>query len=217
MRTALRTAVRTTYVPLRHLLRHELRLLHSLALWLTRRTHQTQGKQAFGYARGQSLVMFGFAFVCVVETLTMSVLLRNYPAVHRIVLVLDVYTVLFVVGLHAASVVRPHTLGPDSLRIRRAVHVDLRIPLHQITAVRRELRITPDGQRPEGELDLPIGSQTTVTLELAEPVAHFTFLGRRRDVSLVRFHADDADSLVDLVRAITQARNAPSPIPGLPA
>ncbi|MFG2792609.1 hypothetical protein [Streptomyces sp. NPDC048419] len=214
----MRTAMRTAYVLLRHLLRHELRLLHSLTLWLTRRTHETQGKQAFGYARGQSLVMFGFAFVCVVETLTMSVLLRNYPAVHRIVLVLDVYTVLFVVGLHAASVARPHTLGPDTLRIRRAVHVDLRIPLHHISAVRRELRITPDRQeRPEGELDLPIGSQTTITLELAEPVAHFTFLGRRRDVRLVRFHADDADSLVDLVRAITQARNAPSPIPGLPA
>ncbi|MFI6561134.1 hypothetical protein [Streptomyces sp. NPDC050534] len=206
--------MRTACVLPRHLLRHELRLLHSLALWLTRRTHETQGKQAFGYARRQSLVMFGFAFVCVVETLTMSVLLRNYPAVHRVVLVLDVYTVLFVVGLHAASVVRPHVLDLDNLRVRRGVHVDLHIPVRHITAVRRELRITPDGRRPDGELDLPIGSQTTVTLELAEPVAHFTFLGRRRDVRLVRFHADDADSLV---RAITQARKPPSPILGLPA
>ncbi|MGY6018728.1 hypothetical protein [Streptomyces spinosirectus] len=211
----------------RVLLRHELRLLASLALWIARRTdgtdgtHGTDGKEAFGYARGQSLVMFGFAFVCVVETLTMSVLLRDYPAVHRIVLVLDVYTVLFVLGLHAASVVRPHVLGPDTLRIRRGVHVDLRVPVHHITAVRRELRITPDGERPDGELDLPVGSQTTITLELAEPVAHFTFLGRRRDIRLVRFHADDAPALVQAIthtitHAITQARTAPSPLPGLP-
>ena len=209
----MRTARRTAGV----LLRHELRLLAGLALWIARRTHGTQGKEAFGYARGQSLVMSGFAFVCVVETLTMSVLLRDHPAVHHVVLVLDVYTVLFVVGLHAASVVRPHVLGPDTLRVRRGVHVDLHIPVHHITAVRRELRITPDGERPDGELDLPIGSQTTVTLELAEPVTYFTFLGRRRDVRLVRFHADDADTLVDLVRAITQVRKGPSPIPGLPA
>ncbi|MFJ9536903.1 hypothetical protein ACIRPX_06570 [Streptomyces sp. NPDC101225] len=210
--------MRTALVLLHRLLRHELRLLHSLVLWLTRRTHGTQGGQAFGYARGQSLTLFGFAFVCVVETLTMSVLLRDYPTAHWIVLVLDVYTVLFVLGLHAASVVRPHLLGPDTLRIRRAVHVDLRIPVRHITAVRRESRITPDGGRPEGELDLPIGSQTTLTLELAQPVAHFTFLGRRRDVRLVRFHADDADTLVRAVRqVVTQARTAPSPLPGQPA
>ncbi|MFE7165946.1 hypothetical protein [Streptomyces sp. NPDC057616] len=201
----------------RVLLRHELRLLADLVLWLTRRTHGTQGKQAFGYARGRRLTMFGFAFVCVVETLTMSVLLRDYPTAHRIVLVLDVYTVLLVLGLHAASVVRPHVLGPDTLRIRRGVHVDLRVPLHHITTVRRELRITQDGDRPDGELDLPVGSQTTVTLELAEPVSHFSFLGRRRDVRLIRFHADDLDALVHtLAPAITQARTALSPLPGQP-
>jgi hypothetical protein len=130
--------------------------------------------------------------------------------VHRVVLVFDV-TVLFVVGLHAASAVRPHVPGPDSLRIRRAVHVDLRIPLGRIKTVRRELRTTHQGA--DGELDLPIDSQTTVALELTEPIAHFTFLGRRPDVRLVRFHADDAGSVV---RAITQARSARSPLPDPP-
>lgn len=198
----------------RVLVLHELRLLAGLALWIARRTHGTRGREAFGYARGQGFVMFGFASVCVVESLTMSVLLRDYPIAHRIVLVLDVYTVLFVVGLHAASVVRPHVLDPDALRIRRAAHVDLRIPLQQVDSVRRELRFHDSrAHRPDGELDLPVGSQTTITLELAEPVAHFTFLGRRRDVRLVRFHADDADTLVREIRALKQARTAPSPSP----
>ncbi|MGW2520814.1 hypothetical protein ACWC09_28130 [Streptomyces sp. NPDC001617] len=193
--------MRTAYV----LVRHELRLLASLALWLARRTHGTDGGRTFGYARGQGAMMFGFAFVCVVETLTMSVLLRDYPAAHRTLLVLDVYTVVFVVGLHAASVVRPHVLTPDTLRIRRAVHVDLRIPLDLIATVRRELRTTHE--RADGRLDLPMGARTTVTLELTEPVPHFTFLGRRREVGVIRFHADDADSLVD---AITRVRTAVS-------
>jgi hypothetical protein len=189
--------MRTAYI----LMRHELRLLASLGLWLARRTHGTGGGQAFGYARGQGPVMAGFAFVCLVETLTMSVLLRDWPLLHRVVLVLDVYTVVFVVGLHAAFVVRPHVLDAACLRVRRAVHVDLRIPLDRIATVRRELRTVHE--HAEGELNLPVGSQTSVTLELTEPVVHFTFLGRRRPVHVVRFHADDADRVV---RALTQAR-----------
>ncbi|MCD9872730.1 hypothetical protein [Streptomyces guryensis] len=207
--------MRTAYV----LVRHELRLLTSLAMWVARRTHGADGGRVFGYARGQGAVVFGIAFVCLVETLTMSVLLRDYPAVHQGVLVLDVYTIVFVVGVHAASVVRPHVLGADVLRIRRAVHVDLRIPVDRIASVRRELRTTHT--RAPGELDVAVGARTTVTLELAEPVAHFTFLGRRHEIRLVRFHADDADSLVQtlvqvLAPAVTQVRSAPWPMQDRP-
>ncbi|WP_327716773.1 hypothetical protein OG381_15995 [Streptomyces sp. NBC_00490] len=187
------------------LVRHELRLFVSLALWMARRTHQARHGRAFGYARGEGLLMFGLAFVCVIESVTMSVLLRDLPAVHTPVLVLDVYTVVLVVGMHAANVVRPHVLDADSLRIRRAAHVDLRIPLHHITGVRRELRASH--QRTEGELDLAMGARTTVTLELAQPIRHFTFLGRPKQIHLVRFHADEPG---ELVRAVTQARNARS-------
>ncbi|MDT0611949.1 hypothetical protein [Streptomyces lancefieldiae] len=186
------------------LVRHELRLLASLWLWVTRRTHGTEGGgAAFGYVRGQGAMMFGFAFVCVVESVGMSVLLRDWPTAHHVVLVLDVYTVVFVIGLHAASVVRPHVLhaAGGTLRIRRAVHVDIRIPLDRIASVRRELRMTHEPA--DGELDLAVGAQTSVTVELAEPVTHVTFLGRRREVRVVRCHADDPGGLV---RAVDQAR-----------
>lgn len=202
------------------LVRHEARLLVSLVLWVTRRRHGTDGGdgvRAFGYARGQGATMFAFAFVCVIETLAMFVLLRDWPAVHLVVLILDVYTIEFVIGLHAASVVRPHVLNVNSrsLHVRYAAHVDLNLPLEKIAAVRRELRTTHE--RTEGELDLAIGSQTTITLELTEPVAHFTFFGRRRDIRLVRFHADDADTLVRAIRQLVMPeRTAPSARPSLP-
>ncbi|MFF7767761.1 hypothetical protein ACFZC7_14780 [Streptomyces massasporeus] len=185
------------------LVRHEVRLLASLALWVARRTHGTGGGVSFGYARGQGAMMAGFAFVCVVETVALSVLLRDWPAVHAAFLFLDVYTVVFVVALHASSVVRPHVLDPDrrTLRIRRYVHVDLLVPLERVGAVRRELRMTHE--RADGELDVEVGSQTSVTLELTEPVTHVGFLGRSREVRVVRFHADDPDGLV---RALGRAR-----------
>ncbi len=200
----------------RGLVRHEVRLQAGLLLWVARRRHGTDGGQAFGYARGQGAMMFAFAFVCVVETVAMFVLLRGWPTVHLVVLVLDVYTVEFVIGLHAASVVRPHVLDSRSLRVRYAAQVDLRIPLERIAVVRRELR-TAQSAGVEGELDLAIGSLTTITLELAEPVAHFTVLGRRRDIRVVRFHADDADTLVRSLRTVTRERTVPPPPPVRPA
>ncbi|MFC9886098.1 hypothetical protein [Streptomyces pilosus] len=189
----------------RALVRHEARLLVSLALWLARRTHGTGGGgTAFGYARGQTAAMFGFAFVCVVETVAMSVLLSDWPTVHAVVLFLDVYTVVFVVALHAASVVRPHVVDGGALRVRRAVHVDLRIPVERIAAVRRELRTTHEPS--DGVLDVAVGAQTNVTVELTGPVTHVTLFGGRREVRVVRLHADDSDGLV---RALAAGRPAP--------
>ncbi|GHG07829.1 hypothetical protein GCM10018777_20020 [Streptomyces albogriseolus] len=195
---AVRVAVRVGWA----LVRHEARLLASLALWLARRTHGTRGGTAFGYARGEAATMFGFAFVCVVETVAMSALLGDWPTLHAVVLFLDVYTVVLVVALYAASAVRPHVVGPDGLRVRRAVRVDLRIPRELIASVRRELRMTHEPA--DGELNLAVGSRTTVTVELVEPVAHRSFLGRTRDVRVVRFHADDAEGLVRALAAAPQ-------------
>ncbi|MFH9575513.1 hypothetical protein [Streptomyces sp. NPDC017230] len=187
------------------MIRHELRLLASLWLWAARRTDgAAAGGTVFGYTRGQGAMMAGLGFVCVIETVMMSVLLRDWPTVHLVVLVLDVYAIVFVVGLHAASVVRPHVLDPDAgtLRVRQAVHFDVRIPLERIASVRRELRTTHE--RTDGELDLAVGAQTSVTVELAEPVAYVTFFGRRREVRVVRLHADDAGGLV---QAVERARD----------
>ncbi|MEU9480699.1 hypothetical protein [Streptomyces sp. NPDC048191] len=190
---------------------HEARLLVSLGLWIGRRRHGTVGGRAFGYARGQGTIMAGLALVCVIEAFTMAVLLRGRPLAHGIMLVLDGYTVLFVAGLHAACVVRPHVLSPRVLRLRYGAHVDLRIPRAAIGAVRRETRSTHE--RVPGELNLAVGSQTSVTLELTAPVVYLTLLGHRREVSVVRLHADDPGALV---RALTPARTGSSSSPARP-
>lgn len=199
------------------LVRHELLLLAAIVRWLGRRPHGVgDGRRGFGYARGQGAMLFGFGFVCVIETVALSVLLRGFPLLHLVFLVVDLYTILIVVGLHAASVTRPHVLGATALRLRRFATVDLSVPLGSVAAVHRELRTTHTKR--EGELDLVVGSQTSISLELAEPVTYRTFLGRSRTVQLVRFHADEPDVLVaELRQALGQAlkpgRTAPSPLP----
>ncbi|MFF9426946.1 hypothetical protein ACWEPR_20035 [Streptomyces sp. NPDC004290] len=189
---------------------HELRLMAGLGRWVARRPHGVAGADGvFPHARDQAALLYGFAFVGVVETVGMSYLLADWPVAHAVVLVLDVYTVLFVLGLHAASATRPHTLAGGALRVRQAAHVDVRVPLDRIASVRRESLFSHEKR--DGELNLAVGSQTSVTIELTEPVDAPRLLGAPRPVRLIRLHADDPGALV---REVTRARTAPSPSPG---
>ncbi|MGW0712375.1 hypothetical protein ACWD4G_41655 [Streptomyces sp. NPDC002643] len=203
----------------RALLRHELLLLAGLCRWICRRPHGVGAAgRAFGYARGQGAMLFGFAFVCVIETVMMSFLLRGLPTVHHAFLVVDIYTAVIIIGLHAASVTRPHVLTGTTLRLRRYVALDVHVPLTAIASVHRELRTTH--KKRDGELDLDIASQTNVTLELAESVEYVTFFGRPRTVRTIRLNADEPDRLVSLIREFTPTepeRTEPSPLPARPA
>ncbi|MEU0670534.1 hypothetical protein ABZ508_27925 [Streptomyces lavendulocolor] len=199
--------------PVVRLVGHELRLMVSLVRWVARRPHGAggAGARSFGHARDQAAYMYGFAFVCVVETVGMSYLLASWPVLHAVFLVLDVYTVLFVLGLHAASVTRPHVLDGDGLRVRQGAHVDLVVPLERIASVRYEPLFSH--RKEEGVLNLAVASQTSVTIVLSEPVTAVRLLGAPYPVRLVRCHADDARGMVDALR---RARTAPSPVPGPP-
>jgi len=204
--------------PVRRILGHEFRVLASLVLWAARRkvgVRDGMGQEAFGHAKGNAATLFGLAFVCVVETYGMSVLLRPWPTAHAVVLFVDVYTVLLFIGMHAASVTRPHVLSPDELRVRHGAHRDLRIPLARIAAVRADRRYTHEPA--DGVLDIPVASQTSLTLELTQPVAAVGLLGARREVTTVRLHADEpAKLLAALTSRLTPVRTAPSSRPGPP-
>ncbi|MFJ8015133.1 hypothetical protein [Streptomyces sp. NPDC096339] len=191
-------------VRVRRLVRHELRAGASLGWWVLRRRHGVRaGDLAAAYTGPQTAMMYGMLFVSVVETVALSLLIP-WPAVHRVVLVLDVYGVLLVLALHAACVTRPHVLRPDgSLRIRYGALFDLVVPPDAVASVRVDRRY-PEGRlvtlSEDGVLDLIVGSQTTVTLELARPLPFTRPLGARGEARVVRFHADDPRALVGALR-----------------
>lgn len=221
--------------PVVRLLGHELRLLASVARWVGRRRYGVgPGDLAFSHARAQSAMLLGFGFVCVVETVGLHLLLAGLPVVQMIFLVLDVYTVVLIVGLHAAAVTRPHVVRADgSLRVRSGAHLDLLLPADRIASVRYDLRLNPGQDKQDGLLELPVASQTNVTVQLTEPVESVSLLGRRRPVTTLHFHADEARQLVGAARRgreeprtgtpqarplpLTPVRTAPSPPPAPPA
>lgn len=188
--------------PVLRFVMHELRIMASLLRWAARRQHGVNGADAvFTHGRDQAAMMYGLTFACVIETVVLSFLLSNWPLVHSVFLVVDVYTVLFVLGMHAASVTRPHILADGTLRIRQGAGVDFLVPLDRIATIRRETLFTH--VKKGNELNMPIGSQTSITLELTEPLDVPKFLGAHRPVQLIRLHADDPKSLYD---AVAQAR-----------
>ncbi|MFF0551872.1 hypothetical protein ACFYUL_23235 [Streptomyces sp. NPDC004311] len=204
-RAARRTAVRAVVpVQVRRLLRHELKAGVSLGWWALRRTHGVRpGDLAAAYTGPQTAMMYGMVFVSVVETVALAFLIP-WPAVHRVVLVLDVYGILLVLALHAACVSRPHVVRPDgSLRIRYGALFDLAVPPDAVASVRVERRY-PEGRlvtlSEDGVLDLIVGSQTTVTLELNRELDFTRPLGARGRARTVRFHADDPRAVVTALR-----------------
>ncbi|WP_433856073.1 hypothetical protein [Streptomyces kronopolitis] len=199
---------------LRRLAAHEGRWQRSLLWWVARRRiGVAPGERALGYAAAQAAFVYGLTFVCVVETVGLSVLLAGVPVVHGVLLVLDVYTVLMVLGLQAAAVTRPHVLGAGALRLRDGARRELWIPLGRIASVRHDLRFgreeTRAGDGAAGVAEFAVGGQTSVTVELSEPVVLEGLLGRRTTVRTARFHADDARAAVRALREAVAGEVSP--------
>lgn len=223
-RAAALSAVRSVApVAVRRLVVHEFRALHSLGLWVVRRRHRVpEGAAAFAYTGPQTGMMYTLVFVSVVETVVLALVIP-WPLVHAILLVVDVYGIVLVLALHAACVARPHVVEADgSLRLRYGALFDLRVPVSGIASARVERRFPDSGLvrvDEDGTLDLAVGSQTTVTVELTEPVEFVRPLGRPGIARTLRFHADDPRAAVAaLVRKpgtppLTPERTAPSSTP----
>lgn len=201
-------------VALRRLSVHEVRALHSLGLWVLRRRHRIPaGARPFAYTEPQTGIMWTFVFVSVVETVVLALVIP-WPLVHAILLVVDVYGIVIILALQAACVTRPHLVeGDGSLRLRYGALFDLRVPASVIASARVDRRFPGGGPVRVGEdgtLDLAVGSQTTVTVELTEPVEFVRPLGRRGSARTLHFHADDARAVV---AALGRPSLAPRPAP----
>ncbi|MFD4923180.1 hypothetical protein ACFWNE_18005 [Streptomyces goshikiensis] len=208
-RRAARRAALEKVVPatVRHLVRHELRALASLGRWVRRGTHGVRpGDLAAAYTGPQTAMMYGLLFVMVIETMGLAFLIP-WPVVHRAILLLDLYGVVLVLALHAACVTRPHVVRPDgSLRIRYGALFDLAVPPDAVASVRVDRRY-PEGRlvslSEDGVLDLIVGSQTSVTLELNRPLPFTRPLGATGKAHTIRFHADDPRAVVSALRQPT--------------
>ncbi|MFG1708280.1 hypothetical protein ACFLIM_34255 [Nonomuraea sp. M3C6] len=185
----------------------ELKGLAAIGLWVVRRRHGVpRGATAVTYAKEQTFMLSLMLFAMAVETVVIDLLLvaTGVPAgVRFAVLFADVYGLLFGVMLAAACVTRPHVVTADELRIRYGAYFDLRVPRHQIAAVRtgRNYDESSMVSIKDGRLSVAVSSQTNVTIELTEPITFVRPLGARAEATTIRFFADKPDVVTTALRA----------------
>ena len=189
----------------------ELLSLVSLLLWVARRRHGVPaGATAVAYAREQATILLVFLFVMIVETVGIDLLLRAIDVpegLRAVVLIADVYGIVYCLALGAACVTRPHVVTPGELRIRYGVYFDLRVPRELISSVRlsRNYNERVMVSVADGRLSVAVSSQTNVIVQLTEPITVVRPLGRRAEATTVRFFADEPDAVL---RALKQAEPA---------
>jgi hypothetical protein len=172
----------------------------SLLLWaLGRRVGVGPDDAALGHSAERVPLMIAMACVLALETAVVG-LLVPWPVVH----VLDVCALLQVLVLLARSVTRPHVLRADSLVVRDGGAFEVVVPLRLVAAVRvlREHHTGFRSVRRDGdEVVVVAGDQTTVRLDLAEPLDVVLPGGVRCAATALRFHADDPAAAVAAISA----------------
>ncbi|MEV0584298.1 hypothetical protein [Nonomuraea sp. NPDC050310] len=198
-RAALSEAVRQA-VParVRLLIAHELKCLTSLGYWIARRKHGIgPGRRGFGYFRGQSTTLMMWLFAMTLEGFAFYLIIP-WPVLHKIMLILHVYSIVLVLGVIAAGHVRTHVVGAGVLRIRYSAAFDLSVPLGLVVSARIGAKIHDGGliRLADDRLDVIVSSQTNVTVHLSEPVTVVRPLGRTGTASVIRLYADDPREFV---------------------
>lgn len=199
-------ALRRVLVLAGRAVRYELGCWRSLFRWISGRFDVPSGATAFSYRApliGPYLLITG---VSVVEVVAFELILS--PGWFRTTLfVLGIWGVLFMLGMLASVIVRPHLVSSAGLRIRMGNGFDLTVPWQVVADIRPVLR-SHSGRSVTVEnevLQLVVIGQTTVDLLLNRPItvrlSTDVAVNRTAEVTAVRFHADDRDGLVTAVRS----------------
>lgn len=190
----------------RTLISNELGIWRSLFFMVVRRVPGCgPGVQTFPYAEEATPLMMAFIFVSVIELPVVGLLLP-WATVRFVVLLLSLWTVLWMVGLLATVRVHPHLLDDDGLRLRQGATTDIRIPWEAIATVtarrgriktRERLSIEQSDDGPI--LNVPAMKQTRVEIALHQPTS-VKLPGGVEEVTRVRLHADDPNAFIAAVR-----------------
>ena len=192
----------------------EARTFASLGRWIARRPDVPAGAVAIGYSRGTLGIPIALSIAAGIELVAVHLLIP-WPTVRLILDLLGVYALLMILGLLAGLIVRPHLIVGGELVLRSGPHVCARVPLSDVTEVRRDRRLSPtsaavdtDGDR--DILALPGPDGTSLTVLLARPVEAAMpgmpwAAPEMRQVSEVRLHVDDDDVAARLLREAVPA------------
>lgn len=184
----------------------ELRVYSSIARAIARRPAVPKGGTGIGYHRPVLTVLFIFIGLSAVEIPILDLIVHQWPAVRITLLVLGIWGVTWMVGLLCAMLMRPHSVGPDGVRVRSGLEIDVPIGWADIASVAISRRVDePKQPRITGsEYAERMQDETNIEIELERPVPirlpGLAPKGGTHQVDRVRLWADDPRAFLDAAR-----------------
>jgi hypothetical protein len=174
--------------------------------YVLRRPTVPPGARSFSYHRSVLALLVGILAVSVVELVVVDLVARRWETVRLVLLVLGLWSLVFMTGLLLGMVTRPHAVGPDGIRVRWGTDVDLELPwdvvasvaLHR-SAVHEKQPLVVVDQQGRLTLQLLMSNETNVEIRLLEPVPVRLPSGTE-SVTRVLLHADESRDFLDEVQ-----------------
>ncbi|MEV7610525.1 hypothetical protein AB0N61_13675 [Microbacterium sp. NPDC089320] len=184
----------------------ELRVYSSIARAIARRPAVPKGGTGIGYHRPVLTVLFIFIGLSAVEIPILDLIVHQWPVVRITLLVLGIWGVTWMIGLLCAMLMRPHAVGPDGVRVRSGLELDVPIDWADIASVAIDRRVDePKQPRVVGsEYAERMQDETNIEIELERPVAirlpGLAPKGGTHQVDRIRLWADDPRAFLDAAR-----------------
>ena len=166
------------------------------------------GQTAFTSHRDSGFLALIIAFSClsVIETVVVDLLVSRWSSTAALVLlVLDVYTLVFLLAHLRAVMLRPITLHNGRFVIRIGFIWRLEVAIESIFKI-EELRDTPEPDKNCLNLAKPLFTPPNVRLTFAEPITVIGLYGIRRTVPQVALYVDDRVALLQQLHATPPAQ-----------
>lgn len=184
----------------------ELRIYASIGRAIARRPAVPRGGTGIGYHRPVLTILIVFIVLSAIELPIIDLIVHRWPAVRITFLIIGIWGLTWMIGLLCAMLLRPHSVGPDGIRVRNGLEIDVALPWAAIASVAISRRIDePKQPRIDGaEYAERIQDETNIEIELERPYAvrlpGLPPRGGEHLVTSVRIWVDDPRAFLDAAR-----------------
>ncbi|WP_136057514.1 hypothetical protein [Microbacterium sp. K24] len=188
----------------------ELRVYSSIGRAIARRPAVPKGGTGIAYHRPVMTIVIIFIVLSAVEIPILDLIVHPWPAVRIPILILGIWGLTWMIGLLCAMLLRPHAIGPDGIRIRSGLEIDVAVAWDDIASVAIAKRVdepkTPRITVIEGGVEYAerMQDETNIEIELERAVGirlpGLPPKGGRQDVTRIRLWADDPRAFLAAAR-----------------
>ena len=119
----------------------ELRVYSSIGRAIVRKPAVAHGATGISYHRPVMTVLIVFIVLSAVEIPIIDLIARQWPGVRIGLLILGIWGLTWMIGLMCAMLLRPHTVGPDGVRVRGGLEIDVAVQWDVVASVAIRHRI----------------------------------------------------------------------------